>query len=384
MREPLLKFALLLSLLSGISCSRSGDKNSFGIPNGSISYASRFTLEVKDSYTRLEVTEPWQGASGVKQVYFLTREGVPLTDSIPENTIVIKVPVKSIVCMSATHVAMISALGMEHTIRGVSGINLIANSSVRQLAEKGLIVDVGYEGSLNREAILEMNPDLFMAYGVGSESAGYLTKLGELGINIMLNAEYLELEPLGKAEWIKVFGALYCLQEKADSIFRLESARYEAIKKMVAESTAEKPSVLLGLPWKDSWYISPGNSNISQLINDAGGNYLWKDVKSQTSMPLSLENVYMKALDANFWLNPGSAASLNDIAMIDRRLADLPPYIDGNVYNNTKLMTGTGANEYWERGSTYPSLILKDIATILHPEIFPGDTLIYYRRLGKK
>ena len=76
--------------------------------------------------------------------------------------------------------------------------------------------------------------------------------------------------------------------------------------------------------------------------------------------------------------------SLNDIAMIDRRLAGLPPFRDGKVYNNTKLITGTGANDYWERGSTSPSLILKDLATILHPELFPGDTLIYYRRLMER
>lgn len=383
--KPLAIILILLgSLISGTSCIRSGDKNLAEIPDRGVSYASRFTLEVKDSYTRLEVTEPWQGAMGVKHIYCLVEEGTILSDSIPENAIVINVPVRTIVCMSATHVAMISALGMEHTIRGVSGINLIADSSVRQRADAGQIIDVGYEGSLNREAILEMNPDLFMGYGVGSESAGYLAKLSELGIKIMLNAEYLELEPLGKAEWIKVFGALYCLQDKADSIFLIESARYEAIKRIVAERAVTKPSVLLGLPWKDSWYISPGNSNISQLINDAGGNYLWKDVKSQTSMPLSLENVYMKALNANFWLNPGSAGSLNDIAMIDRRLAGLPPFRDGKVYNNTKLITGTGANDYWERGSTSPSLILKDLATILHPELFPGDTLIYYRRLMER
>jgi len=377
---------LLLLISFGTSCRRRNNQISIDFPvSGSgVGYASRFTIDVNDSYTRLEIIEPWQGADGVRHVYFLLKEGAILTDSLQSNAIIINVPLKSIVCMSATHVAMISALGMEETIKGVSGIKLIANPSVHNLVKTGLIMEVGYEESLNREAILKMNPDLFMAYGVGSESAGYLAKLGELGIKIMLNAEYLELDPLGKAEWIKVFGALYCLEDKADSIFRAESLRYENVKEIVEASSLPRPKVLLGLPWKDSWYISPGNSYISQLIEDAGGDYLWKESRSQTSMPLSLENVYIKGLNAGFWLNPGSARSLDDIEITDRRLSNLPAFKEGNVYNNTKLLTETGANEYWEKGSTCPGLILKDIALILHPELFPGDTLMYYIKLNRK
>ena len=52
-----------------------------------------------------------------------------------------------------------------------------------------------------------------MMYGIGSESAGYVGKIKELGIKVIFNADYLETDPLGKAEWIKLFGALYCKEE---------------------------------------------------------------------------------------------------------------------------------------------------------------------------
>jgi len=348
-----------------------------------VEYASRFTLERGEGYTRLDIIDPWQGSEGVRHIYILIKEEttVPL-ETFPAEAKIINVPIKSIVCMSATHVAMIAALGMENTIIGVSGTDLIANAEVRNLAVKGLIKEVGYEESLNREEILNMNPDLFMAYGIGSESAGFLSKISGLGIKVMLNAEYLELDPLGKAEWIKVFGALYCLEEMADSLFNSSSEKYSNLKKMIAEETEARPKILLGLPWKDSWYISPGNSYISRLIEDAGGEYLWRESESKTSMPLNLENVYMKAIEAEFWLNPGNARTLNEIAIADRRLAGLAVFTNGNIFNNIKLLSATGANDYWERGSTNPELILADIATILHPELFKDDTLTFYKRLN--
>ena len=62
-----------------------------------------------------------------------------------------------------------------------------------------------------------------MMYGIGSESAGYVGKIKELGVKVIFNADYLETDPLGKAEWIKLFGALYCKEKMADSIFISEA-----------------------------------------------------------------------------------------------------------------------------------------------------------------
>ena len=57
-----------------------------------------------------------------------------------------------------------------------------------------------------------------------------LEKLKELGIKVIFNADYLETDPLGKAEWIKLFGALYCKENLADSIFNSEVDEYNESK----------------------------------------------------------------------------------------------------------------------------------------------------------
>jgi iron complex transport system substrate-binding protein len=373
---------ILISLLLN-ACSGRGSGSEYDTLNEKQKHsqrASRFTLEENDSFTRLTIINPWQGATGADQVWHL----VPSGSFPPENvdpSEIIYVPVKNVVCMSSTHLAMISALGEEESIKGVSGAGFLYNPELIKRYEQGFIKDVGYEDNLNKELILDLSPDLIMAYSIGSESAAYMTKLKELGIKVMYNADYLESDPLGKAEWIKLFGALYCCRERADSLFREISDEYHRLKKYILENTDSKPNVLLGLPFRDTWYISPGNSYISKLISDAGGNYLWNETYSSVSMPMGIENVYIKALNADIWLNPGSASAKDEIIAVDPRLASLPCFTRGSIYNNTKRINGRGANDYWESGTLNPHVLLRDIAAIMHPGLIAKKDLVYYRKI---
>ena len=342
--------------------------------------AERLSIEKKEGYTEVKIINPWQGATNIDQTYYLIKRGSELPGGLDSLSVVF-VPIHKIVCMSTTHIAMIEALGEANSIAGVSGTDFIYSPNLLKNVKNGSLVDVGYESSLNKELILKLAPDIIMIYGIGSESAGYVGKIKELGIKVIINADYLETDPLSRTEWIKLFGALYDKEALADSIYQSETEEYNKLKKLISEKTVSRPKVLLGLPFKDTWYISPGNSFISTMIDDAGGDYLWSDTKSSQSMPYGIENVYMRALNADYWLNISSINAKNEILNIDKRLGDLPCFKNGNLYNNNKRITLKGGNDYWESGSVFPHLLLKDIATILHPELFPAHELTYYRKL---
>jgi iron complex transport system substrate-binding protein len=370
---------ILLIIISG--CSQSDRKSSDRhISGNQIVRAERFSLEKKSGWTEVKIINPWQGATNISQVYYLVKRGSKLPDGI-DTASVIFVPLRKIICMSTTHLAMISALDEENSIAGVSGADFIYSPSLIKNVEKGLIADVGYEANLNKEMVLKISPDLIMIYGIGSESAGYVGKLKELGTKVIINADYLETDPLSRAEWIKLFGALYCKEKTADSIYNAEVDAYTKLKTFIHNKITNEPSVLLGLPFKDAWYISPGNSFISKLITDAGGKYLWSDTKSAVSMPYGIENVYMRGLKADFWLNISSVTSKQEISAVDERLQDLPSFKNGKLFNNNKRITEKGGNDFWESGSLYPHLLLKDIATILHPELFGNDEMRFYRKI---
>jgi iron complex transport system substrate-binding protein len=374
---------VLLLLLMLFSCSDSaGKKETPGtvIHDHNILRAERLRVEKADDYTRIIISNPWQGAKGITNEYYLIQRGKPIPEGV-DSSKVIYVPVKRIICMSTTHTAMILALNEESSIIGMSGTNFSFSEKLKPAIENGAIEDVGYEGNLNNELILKLSPDLIMMYGVGNESAGYTAKIEDLGIKVIFNADYLETDPLGKTEWIKLFGALYCKESMADSIYSDESAKYNDLSAFVEGEVKTRPQVLLGLPYKDTWFVSPGNSFISKIIKDAGGSYIWKDTRSDVSMPYGLENVYIKALNADYWLNTGSANTSDDIMAVDPRLMELPCFKSGNLYNNNKRISIGGGNDYWESGTLYPHLILKDIAAILHPEIFKNYELYYYTKL---
>jgi iron complex transport system substrate-binding protein len=374
--------AIVLILFS--SCGERYGKNRAAVINPTgllISRAQRFTIQKNGNSTIVTIINPWQGASNISEKYYLISRGSPLPSGV-DSADVIFVPLRRIICMSTTHVAMISALGEENSIAGVSGKGFIYSESLNKRIDAGHIKDVGYEANLNKELILNISPDVIMMYGIGNESAGYVGKIKELGINVVFNADYLETEPLGKAEWIKLFGALFCKEALADSIFNSEVIQYENLKTYIFKNISSKPKVLLGLPFKDTWYISPGNSFISKFISDAGGSYLWENTTSSVSMPYGIENVYLSAMNADYWLNTGSIKSKDEISTAYQRLTDLPCYKNGEIFNNNKRVTANGGNDYWESGTVYPHVILKDIASILHPDLFPGYELFYYSKIN--
>lgn len=273
------------------------------------------------------------------------------------------------------------ALGADSLIAGISGSSLVYDSVIRQGIGSGRIRDVGYEGSLNRELIISIAPDLLMAYGVADPSTGSTARLSDLGIKVFYNADYLEEHPLARVEWIRLFGLLTGRERIADSIVRVVSASYTELASKVSESTGQRPGVLLGAPWEDVWYVSPANSYIGKLIEDAGGNYIYSDMTGANSVPLSVESVFRRAADAGIWINPGSAGSLDQITAADPRMASLPLFSKGQVWNNRKRITEAGGNDYWESAVVRPDLLLKDLVSILHPELLPGYEQLYYKRL---
>jgi iron complex transport system substrate-binding protein len=384
LRKSIFPAALIVFTAAAISCSGGSDQtveNRLKSPDSIISRAKRLEIDKSKGYSQVSVINPWQGAGSVVHTWHLLPAGMDLPESVDPRE-VIRIPVRRVICMSTTHAAMISALGEADAICGFSGTGFLYDTVLLANVSKGLVHEVGYEDNLNKELILKLDPDLVVVYGVGSESSGYISKLKEMGVSILFNADYLEDDPLGKAEWIKLFGSLFSKEEMADSIFRDAEEKYLNLREHISRKTKKRPEIMLGLPFRDTWYVSPGNSYISTLINDAGGNYLWSSTSSQYSMPMGIESVYTRALSAEYWLNAGTASSLGDIEAIDPRLAQLPCFRSGNVFNNNRRFNSGGGNDYWETGAVYPHLVLNDIASIIHPELFPVEEYVYYRKLN--
>lgn len=342
-------------------------------------YASGFRVFDQGSFTLIEVTDPWQQSKDVIFSYVLAPKLEVLPDSL-KNRPFIKTPVERAIALSTTHVAMIDQLGSAESIVGLSGSDYIYSSAIRGRIESGAIKDVGYGQGLDYESIVKLEPDVLFLYGVEGNVVTTLEKLNDLGVPAVFCGEYLETHPLGKAEWIRFFSLFYDKEEESDSFFKQIDSAYNALS-ILASEVQPKPAVLNGLPWKDTWFMAGGRSFAAQLIRDAGGAYLWSENNSTQAVPLDLESVYLRAVNADIWINPGAASSLNDILQLDSRLGDLQVVKRGHVFNNNARVSNGGGNDYWESGTVRPDLILADLIGVLHPDLLTDHQFVYYRQL---
>ncbi len=123
------------------------------------------------------VTNPWQGADSITTYLFIARDG----ESVPEDFTgqVLGKDAERIICMSSTHIAMLDAIDEDRCVVGVSGIDYISNPDIQ--ARRDSVGDVGYEGNINYELLLSLDPDLVLLYGVNGASS-MEGKLKELNI----------------------------------------------------------------------------------------------------------------------------------------------------------------------------------------------------------
>ncbi len=367
---------LLIQILLLVGCSTKNEQQNQR--RTSNHYAKGFRIEETDNYQQLTVFNPWEKAQNISVEYFLVGKNEPVPDSISGRKI-IRTPVERVICMSTTHLAFLDVLDETGAVVGISGKQYVSNEKIRQEMSEGNVVDVGYGQNLNYELIVARQPELVMVYGIGSEVTGYVRKLEELGIPVVMVAEYLEESPLGKAEWIKFIGALFDKKSQAEKYFSEIEQQYRKLKKLAAGQT-NHPKVLVGSPYKDSWWVPGANSYMANLIEDAGGDYLGKKNQSHESYVVSFEQALTWGNKADVWINMGNLSSKPEILSTDQRFENFGVFKRGKVFNNIKGLSKHGGNDFWESGTVHPNLVLHDLITIFYPQLTNGQ-MYYYQEI---
>ena len=137
---------------------------------------------------------------------------------------------------------------------------------------------------------------------------------------------------------------------------------------------------MVNTPWQDTWYMPSTRSVIARLIEDAGGDYIYKENETNGSLPVGMETAYRLLREADVWIETGQCASLADLLAVNPRFAEAKAVRTGQVYNNNRRLTPGGGNDYWESAVVRPDVVLRDLIRILHPEDGEGE-LYYYRQL---
>ena len=343
----------------------------------SLDYAEGFELIQHDGFVEMVITRPWPEAEESFR-YALTPDPETIADKSSFDAVV-KTPVKDLVVTSTTHIPSLEMLDSADKLIGFPNLDYISSEETRQRIQQGKIAELGKNEALNTELLLELQPDVMVTFAVNGGNKA-IVPLEQAGIPVLYNADWTETHPLGKAEWIKFFGVLLGKERTADSVFSTIVERYEQAAAL-ASTASSQPTVISGAMYKDVWYLPAGESWAAKFLEDARGDYLWRDSPGSGSLSLSLESVLEKGQNADIWIGPGQFDSQAKMAEAHGVYQEFKAFEDRTIYTFTAKRGATGGVIYYELAPNRPDLVLEDMIHILHPELLPEHQLYFFSPL---
>ncbi|CAM4004201.1 MULTISPECIES: ABC transporter substrate-binding protein [Flavobacterium] len=372
------KIVFLASFLF-ISCKKNTEvtPTKISTAENSIKHATGLDIFKYEDYSIVKVKTPWPEATA-GYTYVLKKANAKLPDSLQKYT-AITVPLINLVVTSTTIIPFLEMLDSETKLMGFPHTDYISSPKTRTLIEKGRIRDVGQNENLNIELLFDMQPEAIVTFGVDNTNK-MVDKLVANGLKVLFQADWMEQSPLGKAEWIKFYGALLGKEKEANTIYtKIEKDYTDALTLM--HDVAPKQTVMYGSLYKDQWFVARGNSWIAQFLNDAKTNYLWSDIPGTGSQPLSFESVFDKAQHADIWITNGAIESLAQLTKENHHYKKFDAYQSKQIYTFESQKGATGGTIYYELAPSRPDLVLKDFIKIFHPDVLPNYTFTFAKKL---
>lgn len=366
-----------------------GGKTAAGMEEGGdtlqMKYAQLLTIVSHDEqgYTEVKVHNPWKEGTELHR-YILVPKGKEGDATMAKlaglahgegkkaaalgvKTDTVRTPLESNLVFTAPHCQLLTELGCQNAITGVCDKDYINISDIKSRAQADAkvahpIMDCGSSMQPDIERIIALHPEALLISPF--ENNGGYGKLDKLRIPIIETADYMETSPLGRAEWIKLYGLLLS-SSKADSLF-------SAIEKEYLQLKAEAAKLPLGLSilterkTGNVWYVPGGKSTMGILLRDAHAKYIFADDQHSGSLSMSPEQIIAKGNQVDVWAFKyfgGNALTKNDLLAEYQGYQALKAFQTGTVYE-----TDTSCEPYFELTSFHPEILLREFTILSHPE----------------
>ena len=374
------KILFLLLLLSFTACKKNEKTTtaSAATEKNEIEYSTNLSIYKYDGYSVVTVLNPWPDANK-DFVYILKEKNTAVPDSLQKYT-QITVPLQSIVVTSTTNIPFLEMLGVEKSLVGFPHTDYVSSEKTRKLIEAGIVKNVGQNERLNMEKLIDLAPEAIVTFGIDNNNP-MIANLEKNGLKVLIQADWMEQSPLGKAEWIKLYASLFGKEKEGKILFDNIVKSYNNALQSVAGQKAEK-TVLYGSMYQNQWYVAKGNSWVAQFMKDAKSNYLWAATEGSGSLGLSFENILDKAKNADIWIATGSFKSAEELGNSNPHYQQFDAFKTKNVYTFESKLGATGGTIYYELAPSRPDLVLKDYIKIFHPELLPEYNFTFVQKLN--
>lgn len=337
-------------------------------------YADYLSIAEHPEFTEVTIRNPWDTTTTLQRLYLVPRDSLLPPGLATEN--VIRTPVKNALIYSGVHTGLISELGASRAIGGICDAGYVTDSILQARLKAGTIIDCGQNQNPDIERIISLSPDLIMLSPY--ENNSHLSRIQSLGIPLVQCADYMETSPLGRAEWIRLYGLIFGVRDKSEHLFSDIELEYLRLKE-IASTTEYKPTVLIDRRYGQVWNVPAGHSTMGRLIEDAGGRNPFADYTQSGSVALSPEQVLARAHDADIWFvryNQKGEKTLAELGKDAPVNSQFRAFKQGNVYG-----CNTQYTRYFDETPFHPERVLRDMVIYIHPDLLPDATPSYYHKM---
>ena len=276
--------------------------------------------------------------------FLLVPEGKEAPDGLNADITVIHQPLENIYLVATSTMDFFRALD------GLGSISLSGTKAdgwyideAKQALEDGSIVFAGKYSAPDYELILSKNCDLALESTMIYHNPEVKEKLEEFGIPVLVEHSSYESHPLGRTEWVKLYGALLDKEEEAEAVFEEQAEKLNSIKD--SENTG-KTVAFFYINSMGSANVRKSNDYVSKMIELAGGKYIFNDLGTDeeglSTMNMGMEDFYAGAKDADYIIYnstiDGELGSLDELLKKSTLLKDFKAVKEGNVWCLTKSM----------------------------------------------
>lgn len=298
--------------------------------------------------------------------FLVVPQGQPAPEEIGEDVVVLQQPVENLYLVATSTMCLFDALDSLQSIR-LSGSRAedwyIENA--KEAMERGEILYAGKYNAPDYELILSNSCSLAIENTMINHSPEVKEKLEELGVPVLVEQSSFESHPLGRTEWIKLYGVLLGKEEEAQRLFDTQAAYLE---ELASEENTGKTVAFFYISSSGYAVARKSGDYVTKMIELAGGNYIFENLgdpeKATSTVTLEMEQFYATAKDADYIIYNstigGELSSLDELIAKCGLLADFRAVQNGNVWCTDK-------NLFQE--TTQLGLMISDI----HQMLVQGD-----------
>ncbi len=297
--------------------------------------------------------------------------------------LVIKKFPERVVATSTTQLSAFLDLKEIDKLIGFTQIEMVSSELILQKSKAKQLKNLPLNPNI--EDLIVHKVDLLLTYAVSdsSEQVKSFSKKPN-GLTVLVMNEYLEPHPLGRMEWLLVYGALLNKLPLAQSLFQERLLSYQSSIALIKNQNLH-PKLLLGEYYNGKWVYPGKNSDLMKMAEDLKLDIIRPMRKNSTTTGpefYSYEEILPLIKISQFWYLQTSYVSKEQMAQKNNLYK---PFLKLHIIQLAMGDVSKNYNDYWETGVNRPDLVIKDLITIFYPEIkrnhFANHKLLWLNEL---